>query len=60
MQNEGDINPQTALNLYGVFRLGAVIFNIRDEGYDVRTRMVYYTKPSGRRGRYASYSIANN
>jgi hypothetical protein len=41
-----------ALRLYGCFRLAAVIFNIRAEGYTVETEMVH-------RGgkKWASYTL---
>jgi hypothetical protein len=46
------ITPIQALNLFGCFRLAAVIFNIRDEGYTVDTEMVY------RKGKkWASYTL---
>ena len=35
------ITPIQALNLFGCFRLAAVIFNIRAEGYTVETEMVH-------------------
>jgi hypothetical protein len=46
------ITPIQALNLFGCFRLAAVIFNIREEGYTVETEMV-------RRGgkKWASYTL---
>jgi len=57
MKHKGEINPKMAYERYGVYRLGAVIFNIKKEGYEVNSRIVHYTKPSGRRGRYAVYSL---
>ena len=60
MKHRGGIHPEMAHELYGIFRLGAIIFNIKKEGHKVDTKMVYYTKPSGRRGRYAVYSLAEN
>jgi hypothetical protein len=46
------ITPIQALNLFGCFRLAAVIFNIREEGYTVETEMVH-------RGgkKWASYTL---
>ena len=35
------ITPIQALNLFGCFRLAALIFNIRAEGYTVDTEMVH-------------------
>ena len=46
------ITPIQALNLFGCFRLAAVIFNIREEGYTVETEMVH------RNGKkWASYTL---
>lgn len=47
------ITPLEALGLYGVFRLGARVFDLRKEGVNVR--MTLKKDPNGKR--YASYSI---
>lgn len=52
-----EINPYDALNKYGCYRLGAVIYNLREEGYDIKTEIVYFKKPSGRTGHYAVYRL---
>ena len=52
-----EINPLEAFSKYGVYRLGAVIGILRDEGYDISTRLYIYTKPSGSKGRYAIYRL---
>lgn len=57
MQRGEEINPLMALNEYGVFRLGAIIYNLKQEGYDIATRLEYFDKPSGRRGHYAVYRL---
>ena len=36
----GRITPLEALELYGSFRLGALIFNLRKEGHDIETNIV--------------------
>lgn len=36
----GPITPLEALNLYGSFRLSAIIFNLRAEGHDIETKMI--------------------
>jgi len=33
-----DITPMDALNDYGCFRLGARIFDLRELGYDIKTK----------------------
>lgn len=46
------ITPIQALRLYGCFRLAAVIFNIRAEGYIIDTEMV-----SNGKGYFAEYTL---
>ena len=40
LQNYGSITPLEALEKYGSFRLGALIFNLRKEGHDIETNIV--------------------
>ena len=37
LQENGKINSLEALNLYGSFRLGARIFNLRQDGHNIET-----------------------
>ena len=55
-----EINPKEALANYGCFRLGAVIFVLKDEGYNISSRLHYYTKPSGKKGHYAVYKLGDS
>ena len=55
-----EINPLEALNKYGCYRLGAVIFNLKQEGYKIRTRIEHFKKPNGRNGHYAVYKLEEN
>ncbi len=57
MKTKGEINPHIALSKYGCFRLGAVIYILKREGYCIATRLEFYTKPSGRQGHYAVYRL---
>ena len=57
LKTGAEINPLDALSKYGAYRLGAIIFKLKKEGYSIVTRMEYYTKPSGKRGRYAVYKL---
>lgn len=34
------LTPLVALRKYGTLRLAALIFNLRDEGYNIKTNMV--------------------
>ena len=40
LQKFGSIEPLTALREYGCYRLGAVIFNLRADGYNIVTERV--------------------
>ena len=51
------INPLEALEKYGCYRLGAVIFLLKDGGYIISSRIETYKKPSGRKGHYAVYRL---
>ena len=54
-QKEGKlITPLDALERHGCFRLAAVIFNLRKEGYNIKTTKVS-NKLSGKK--YARYSL---
>ena len=60
LKTKGEINPMDALNEYGCYRLGAVIYILKGEGYSIATRLEYFTKPSGRRGHHAVYRLEEN
>ena len=47
----GSITPLDALALYGCFRLGARIFDLRRLGYNIETRFV------GDKKKYAQYTL---
>ena len=40
LQTYGSITPLEALRIYGSFRLGALIFNLRKEGHDIETSII--------------------
>ena len=46
------ITPMQALRLYGCFRLAAVIFKLKEEGFLIETEMQY-----GKGKKWASYTI---
>lgn len=52
-----EINPLEALSKYGVYRLGAIIFWLKKEGYNIISRREDYVKPSGKKGHYAVYRL---
>lgn len=47
------ITPLEALQLYGCFRLAAVIFILKDEGMDIQTKMIKV----GKNKRCAKYTL---
>ena len=57
LKTGAEINPLEALSEYGVYRLGAVIYILKKEGYHIRTRMEHFKKQNGRRGCYAVYKL---
>lgn len=52
LQGGRSITPLEALNLFGCFRLGARIAELKSKGYDITTEMV---KHNGKR--FASYRL---
>lgn len=48
------LTPIDSLNLFGCFRLGARIYELKQEGYDVRSELIKL--PSGKT--VAQYSLA--
>lgn len=48
----GSITPIDALQQFGVFRLSAIIFNLREKGHKIKTKMI----GNGNK-KYASYSL---
>lgn len=52
LQNNGSITPIDALKQYGVFRLGARIYDLKRKGYNIATEIVY----KGRK-KYAKYVL---
>jgi hypothetical protein len=57
LKTGAEINPLEALSKYGVYRLGAIIYILKQEGYNILARLEYYDKPSGKKGHYAVYRL---
>lgn len=54
----GSIEPLTALREYGCYRLGAVIFEPRHEGYAIRTEKINAkSRITGRPVQFAKYIL---
>ena len=56
MIKHGGITPLDAINLYGCFSLGSRIFELRKEGHNITTKIVFTEKGK----HYAEYSIEEN
>jgi hypothetical protein len=53
LQSGKPINPLQALNQYGCFRLGARIYDLKQSGYNIDSRMI--KAENGKK--YAEYSM---
>ena len=49
------INPIQALQLFGCFRLGARIYELRQMGVNVESKRIKFTGPGGKSGHYSAY-----
>ena len=57
LQKGKEITPLEALNRYGCYRLGAVIFDLKAEGYNIKTEIRKFKKANGNTGRFAVYRL---
>lgn len=58
MREYGSIEPLQALSDLGVYRLGSRIFDLREEGYQIRTEYVITkSKRTGNTVKFARYSL---
>ncbi len=55
LKEHGTITTFDAIRLYGATRLAAIIFNLREDGYDIETRMEKSVDRYGNSCRYARY-----
>lgn len=47
VENRKGITPLEALRMFGSFRLGAIIFELRQEGYNITTENVRHVSKNG-------------
>lgn len=52
-----EITPLEALKEYGSLRLGAIIFDLRKEGYNISTRLTNFKNKYGHTTQYAIYKL---
>lgn len=57
MRQHGSITDLEAYNDYGIRRLAATIFKLRDEGYDITTKNTQGKNRYGRTTNFATYSL---
>ena len=57
LKSGAEINPLEAFSKYGVYRLGAIIYILRGEGYNISTRLECSKNSSGKKGPYAVYRL---
>lgn len=59
LETYGSITPIEALQDYGVYRLGARIFDLRKDGHAIRSETVTGENRFGERTAYAKYILEN-
>lgn len=59
LQDHRKINPMGAIRDYGVYRLAAVIYSLKNEGHLISTEMVNSTNRYGDTTAYAVYHYSN-
>ena len=57
LQMYGSITSWEAIQLYGVTRLSAIIFNLRKKGYGIESIRYEFTDRYGDKGTYAKYQL---
>ena len=57
IQDFGSITPLDALKDLGIFRLGARVFELREQGYNVETDMIEVPNRYGGKTRIAKYTM---
>ena len=57
LQEKGSITPLEALEQYGCYRLGARVFDLRRDGYNIQTTLVEGVDRNGEATRYAKYTL---
>lgn len=57
LKQYGTIESMQAINQYGATRLAAIIFDLREKGYNIETMMIDGTDRNGNTCRYARYVL---
>lgn len=57
LQEHGSITDLTAYRLYAIRRLGARIWDLRDEGYKIKTENTIEKNRFGKKTMFATYTL---
>jgi hypothetical protein len=57
LQEIGAVTPVQAFFDYSIMRLAAIVFELKEDGYDIETIMLRSTNKFGEPIRYAQYKI---
>lgn len=57
LQTGKELSQLEATQKYGILRLGAIIFNLRKEGYKIVTRMEHKPNRYGNTSNYGVYKL---
>lgn len=57
LQEGKSIDPMEALREYGCYRLGAIIYRLRREGYEISTKLICHKNKYGFTTHYAVYKM---
>jgi hypothetical protein len=57
LQEIGDITPVQAFFDYSIMRLAAIVFDLKDDGYDIETTILKSENKFGEPVRYAQYKL---
>lgn len=57
LKERGDITPLEAMELYGIMRLGARIWDLRSDGYAIKRETVAGKNRFGEATQYARYRL---
>lgn len=57
LKEVGSINPLMALKEYSIMRLAAVVYDLKDEGYNIETDIVKSKNRFGEKVSFAKYTL---
>ena len=57
LKKNGSITPLLALNLFGIMRLSAIIYDLKKDGYQFKTEIKRTRNRFGARCIYAEYTL---